>query len=311
MCLSARVVALVVLLCCSCVVAVVRRTGVMSRGRGARMSYAPCGEDKALSRGSGECDLERDLLWGVFIDGRDSKAGRYAYGEYYQELVEAALMGVYSIPASDDLLPVFLKIKSLIDIDWRQYDNPIQNGVKKCHEEAFPQNYTASIMRDVVVVDEAYQPIEAPADYVPSLQSLFANYSAKLGQSPSNTLRHLAWLLQNLAFLHPLLDRNGRSRMLLLQYELRRHDIGRGSFMYNNNKDIYFNPLDVVVSKLEEGVSMYAVASSSGENPWRDDSYRRHHESLFRGPHAEALKTCWDRTCGGWSSCIGTSPELL
>ena len=70
----------------------------------------------------------------------------------------------------------------------------------------------------------------------------------------------IARLLQNLAYLHPLDGHNGRSRLLLLQYELRRNKLACGTMMFNNNKNAYFDTLDAFTAKILEGIRVYNEA---------------------------------------------------
>merc|ERR1719216_392384 len=123
-------------------------------------------------------------------------------------------------------------------------------------------------MSTVSVVDAHYFPAQ-PMDeqgYTEVIQELFANYSKAVNSNPpvEEALRHIAVLLQNLAYLHPLADRNGRSRFLLLQYLLRQQGIACGTMMYSNGKNIYFDTVPEIVGKIKEGIDMYTDALSSG-----------------------------------------------
>eukprot|EP00747_Dinoflagellata_sp_TGD_P180481 gnl/TRDRNA2_/TRDRNA2_33014_c0_seq1.p1 gnl/TRDRNA2_/TRDRNA2_33014_c0~~gnl/TRDRNA2_/TRDRNA2_33014_c0_seq1.p1 ORF type:complete len:215 (-),score=26.37 gnl/TRDRNA2_/TRDRNA2_33014_c0_seq1:38-625(-) len=146
-----------------------------------------------------------------------------------------------------------------------------------------------------------------------AVHNIFHHYNLLVKKFSSATQRiiALAWLLQNLAFIHPLGDENGRSRLLLLQYELRRAGIACGTMMYNNGKNVYFDTLDTFVYKIEEGIQMYDAAMSSGQNPWEHPKpdFLKNRSARFDVPYADRLTRCWAK----WNppsdeQSTGTSP---
>jgi len=118
-------------------------------------------------------------------------------------------------------------------------------------------------------------------------------------------------LIQNLAYLHPLSDENGRSRLLLLQYLLRQQGISCGTVMYNNNKNVYFDTVVDIVGKIHEGINMYNDALSSGfsVNPWATAGAAdavTSHCSTYAHPWDDDLVQCWRDVIG--RGATGTSP---
>jgi hypothetical protein len=141
-------------------------------------------------------------------------------------------------------------------------------------------------MSTVSVLDNSYcqEPIQ-PTNcrgqlseelYTKTIAKLFQDYSNKVkpkvsgNSSDEQVLNQIGVLMQNLAYLHPLQDQNGRSRLLLLQYILRQQGIACGTMMYNNNKNIYFETLPEIVGNIKEGIEKYVEAQSSNFaiNPW-------------------------------------------
>jgi len=260
-------------------------------------------------------DVGEEFMWGMWIDGRNARDGPEAYGAEYSSKVKATLKALYAMPTNKEPLQVFLEVVDLLQAPWRRHaKNP---GLSKGSEVEFcsrhmPHSYVASIMQGITVTPDETTGANKTV-MVHRLQTLFEKYNIKLAESSNkdDTLRALAYLLQNLAFLHPLGDKNGRSRLCLLQYELRRLGIGRGTFMYNNNKDIYFEPLDVYVEKIRGGISMYERAATTKSNPWLDDHEQKHHQETFKRSFDDALEACWDSRCKSNPYCRGTAASVV
>lgn len=267
--------------------------------------------------------------WGVWIDGRNAIGGRFAYGKDYTRTMDIALSNVHhmaSLPSARTglTLELFNHIRDLLDIGWRFFPNPMFKEIKTCFE-VFPPSKIASITGNVSEKDLFYEPAEA-GDFNAGLTTLFANYNARIAVAkPNDALNAIADLMRHLAWMHPLSDRNGRSRLLLLQFELRRNNIGCGTMMYNNNKNIYFDSLDVYVAKIQEGIKMYNRAQESDElkkamnasctswlaknearvcNPWLQPSSVETRVESLSDSEADALEACWARIGGVY----GTSP---
>jgi len=256
-----------------------------------------------------------DLSWGVFMDGRDAGKGKYAYGKEYHANVRQTLQTVYKMVPSNDTsalhMSTFMKIAKELKEHLR---GPHANGalfaVKNCNKKTLPEDVQASMKKDIVVLDHKKfygKPVEG------TMKMLFKKYSQKMTNATTEDqkLLSLAWLLQNMAFVHPLPGSNGRSRTMLLQHELRRHGIACGTFMFNNNKDIYFETQEVYVKKLHEGMEMYKKAYESDANPWEAKDKRGEHETNFANKYDQKLKKCWEHFCppgkDGHKGCEGTS----
>jgi len=255
-------------------------------------------------------------MWGIWIDGRDSGGGSSAYGEAYGQKVMPALQMVYDTPFENELkVAVFMKIKEHLGVPWRGYDNPVHYEVGPCHESALPKTRVKEIMSTVSVVNAEYLPFQGESEdgYANAIQKLFAIYSNAISSRPpvGEALNHMGVLIQNLAYLHPLSDANGRSRLLLLQYLLRQQGISCGTMMYNNNKNVYFDTVLDIVGKIHEGISMYNDAFSSGfsVNPWATPEAVdkvTSHCSTYAHPWDDDLVQCWQTMINGGNA--GTSP---
>eukprot|EP00746_Dinoflagellata_sp_MGD_P004248 gnl/MRDRNA2_/MRDRNA2_108187_c0_seq1.p1 gnl/MRDRNA2_/MRDRNA2_108187_c0~~gnl/MRDRNA2_/MRDRNA2_108187_c0_seq1.p1 ORF type:complete len:308 (-),score=61.61 gnl/MRDRNA2_/MRDRNA2_108187_c0_seq1:272-1195(-) len=255
--------------------------------------------------------------WGIWIDGKNAAEGPDAYGKSYTDTMAAALKDVYHMLAErpgELKLSHFEKIASLIDASWRISGDmdPIATQVKDCQQTALPHTVSEAVQNGIVVVDKEYHPALLAHNVTSSLETLFNMYNSKLAvaKSARQQLTDVGWLMRNLAFMHPLVDRNGRSRLLLLQFELRRLNIACGTMLWNNNKDIYFETLDTYVAKLKEGIDAYKEADKSGNNPWQQESFATIHNARFSTPFKERLERCWARWCSKNPACKGTSPSL-
>jgi len=118
------------------------------------------------------------------------------------------------------------------------------------------------------------------------LRRLIGEYNeslAKLGSFASEALKlkALATFLRNIAWGHVFDDGNGRFRTLLLQHEVRRLGLGLGAFMFNNNRDVFFNDADTYTSKIQEGLDMAHIAIQTNTNPWLDDQNVQKHLETF------------------------------
>lgn len=251
------------------------------------------------------------LLWGVFIDGRNASLGAEAYGARYTELCNQTVLSVLSIPLDVDPLQVYLKVVQLLGPGWRNFPNPVDFEVMHCMD-AVPSSYRDQILNDIpmprfrdatVLIDGGAggtEPFRFPNYFLAMVTKLFHQYGQELEMADSDDkkVRALVRLLRSLAFLHPLKGRNGRSRLFLLQHQLRALEIADGTFMYNNNKNIYFDPEEVWTEKLWEGIRMYNSAASLNGNPWASSVHAvKLHVSRFARPFDEALFKCWAGEC--------------
>merc|ERR1719161_2134735 len=97
----------------------------------------------------------------------------------------------------------------------------------------------------------------------------------------TDKLDRLASFLKDYAFLHPWGNGNGRFRALMLNHEIRRLGLGCGSFMYNNNKDLYYITKKMYVEKIKEGIAAYNTAIATGKSPWTDEDVVEKHKARF------------------------------
>lgn len=283
------------------------------------------GGGAARVRSQLECDDSlRGPFWGIWIDGRSAAKGPNAYGKPYAELLNASMHSLYQADkgSNDGLqLGTFLRIKSLLGYDWCSgtflQDHPIALSLRKCFADNVPKNVISSILDDVAVYDKELRPTWQGEKAV-AIQSLFETYNSKMGSASSiqEKLVAISWLMRNMAFLHPLIDGNGRSRLFLLQLELRRNGIACGTMNYNNNQNVYFDTEKTYVEKLKEGIDMYNMAQRSGTNPWQQESNVKAHRARFKTKYTEPLQRCWRSICGpqslrgGGDGCAGTSIEF-
>lgn len=266
-------------------------------------------------------DVVLPKMWGIWIDGRDSDKGPKAYSSNYAQMLIPALQALYNEPLEGTLQGklnenTFLLIRILLRASWRYYENPIANEVGICHRLRLPKERVREIMSTVTVVDSGYHPRSPLGEkqYMKVIGQLFTNFTKAVGSTPAekDVLFHLGVLLQNLAFLHPLSDWNGRSRMLLTQYILRRYDIACGTMMFNNNKNVYFDTVPELVKKIQEGVDKYNLAMESdfSINPWTKsgtvDPIQLHNQTWSK-PWDNELARCF-RMMSDQQNSIGTSP---
>jgi len=260
-------------------------------------------------------------MWGIWIDGRDSLKGANAYGEGYGPLFTQALQMIYDTPLEKGIdVGIFLKIQEHLvgEGRWRTYHNPVCGEVQTCQKSALPAARVEEIMSNVTVLDwstsKCSQASQLPEEYIKIIGLLFAKYSVALRSEPpvEVALNKIGSLLQDLAFLHPLGDKNGRSRLLLLQYLLRQQGIACGTMMYNNNKNIYFDTVPEFVDKIIHGIAMYNDAWNSGfvVDPWgaSDAAQRVLYSRAFSHPWDAELEACWARKVG--AGAVGTVPIL-
>eukprot|EP00747_Dinoflagellata_sp_TGD_P114878 gnl/TRDRNA2_/TRDRNA2_172021_c1_seq5.p1 gnl/TRDRNA2_/TRDRNA2_172021_c1~~gnl/TRDRNA2_/TRDRNA2_172021_c1_seq5.p1 ORF type:complete len:301 (-),score=29.69 gnl/TRDRNA2_/TRDRNA2_172021_c1_seq5:49-951(-) len=273
---------------------------------------------KTDTQGTIQCndDIDIEKRWGVYIDGRSAASGRLAYGQNYSQTMESALSTVLhkaSLPSAREglTLRVFEMIQNLLHAKWRDYDNPWFSEVKPCLEtlDSFVSRKVAPVMGKLL-----HHPANVDL-FKATLSSMFSRYNAKIASvKPDDVPKVIGGLMRRLSWLHPLFDQNGRSRLLLLQYELRRNNIACGTMMYNNNKNIYFDSLDMYVAKIQEGINMYNVAQENDfvDNPWLQPGVAKTRLRFFDDSEADVLEVCWDQEAAGVSrGANGTSILLL
>eukprot|EP00931_Biecheleriopsis_adriatica_P027435 TRINITY_DN16503_c0_g1_i1.p1 TRINITY_DN16503_c0_g1~~TRINITY_DN16503_c0_g1_i1.p1 ORF type:complete len:217 (+),score=40.43 TRINITY_DN16503_c0_g1_i1:250-900(+) len=205
------------------------------------------------------------------------------------------------MPLEKDPLQVYLEVIQLLGTAFRNTSNPVDAEVLPCMT-VVPSSYRLSIMHGIDTFNDTTVLIDGGAGGNHNLAivtKLFKQYNEerRVATRKEQKVLALVRLLRTLAFLHPLSPRNGRSRLLLLQHQLRAMSIAGGTFMYNNNKNIYFDPVEVWMDKLQEGISMYNLAASSHSNPWASKAAIQDHLSRFARAFDSFLFKCWDEKC--------------
>jgi len=258
-------------------------------------------------------------MWGLWIDGRDAYRGIDAYGAKYHDKVTSSLQAAYQLaqtPGVELIYQTFILITRPMNPFWRGYPNPVSSEVRLCHE-VLPRDVVQEIMSTVEYnwTDKmmiSRPPSPARKQYIPLLTQLFDTYNKEVRDFPGRDaeLLAIARLAQNMAFLHPLSDANGRSRLLLIQYLLRHRHIGCGTMMYNNNKNLYFSTASEYAKILDEGIHIYDKASVNhfSTNPWNTTEVQDSHRARFPTPaYMPKLEECWQT-----NSIVkneGTSPK--
>jgi len=254
-------------------------------------------------------------MWGLWIDGRNSLRGIDAYGEGYHGPVMSSLQVAYQMAATrsdvEMSYPIFEELIKPLKQKWRRYINPTMN-VKTCHD-VLPRDVVQDIMSTVEYTwndtcMNAY--VVLTQNYESLLTQLLDTYNKQVHKFPGRDAEVLsiARLAQNLAFLHPLTDNNGRSRLLLIQYLLRQRHIGCGTMMYNNNKLIYFSSVSDYAKMLGEGIKVYDKASANNFsiNPWDTTEVQNYHHAEFPTPvFMPDLKQCWEKVGGDFDKMLG------
>eukprot|EP00746_Dinoflagellata_sp_MGD_P141811 gnl/MRDRNA2_/MRDRNA2_74859_c0_seq1.p1 gnl/MRDRNA2_/MRDRNA2_74859_c0~~gnl/MRDRNA2_/MRDRNA2_74859_c0_seq1.p1 ORF type:complete len:346 (-),score=65.93 gnl/MRDRNA2_/MRDRNA2_74859_c0_seq1:101-1138(-) len=240
------------------------------------------------------------LFWGMLLDGKDHKQGRNAYDWHGFEDAFRALKYLLrkdpDAPLSYDLL---MKARKIVEENQPPSEHFGWAGTKSARYEAnIFKAYTClecehmkTLINDVPQKffnitrgkNEHNNSTEGCPDYasvflMPKkeedtqtlLKELIQQYNMDMEQLTEKTekLARLASFLKDFAFLHPWGNGNGRFRCLMLNREIRRHRLGCGAFMYNNNKDLYYITKEVYQQKIEEGIAMYNKAIADGKSPW-------------------------------------------
>lgn len=99
----------------------------------------------------------------------------------------------------------------------------------------------------------------------------------------------LARFLRSIAWIHPFTDCNGRTRVVLMQKELRRLGLACGAMMFNNNADIYVSTTDAYVDKLKEGMQVADRVLESYKKPWNENKVATHVRNF---PIPQSLEAC-------------------
>jgi hypothetical protein len=279
-----------------------------------------CSVGKALvlqSTGS-ETALESEFgesWWALAVDGKDAEAGRSAFGDF------EPILKVYPVALGDDAGRADITMKFLSEYgrtDFRICDgreSPMRNFGEQCFRALNCSERIAAVATVPAQVLDVSRGGECSVEYAlprdncnvivsELLEQLVANYTRTMQNIPpeqkDRRLMVLAQFLKSFAWVHPYPDGNGRTRTLILQHELRRLGLGRGAFMYNNNRDIYFIDDMTYVSKIKEGIRMAELGRKTKVNPWLDAANVEAHLRKF--PPLFKKGACHEG--GGWGSTM-------
>jgi len=257
--------------------------------------------------------------WPLVIDGKDAKGGPFVYSdsgfdkvlydglpfmladsrapdaqmlnELHAHCCEGfGMRGTNDVPLDDFAPACFQSMncaqrrdaiegvpEELLRVVW---DSPGPSG--RCPKEIHVRKSTSheQLRRQLDLLTETY---------TQSLSRLPATSSgAVVAQEPLTAenpkLQALAAFLRGIAWLHPFLDGNGRFRTLLLQHEIRRLNFGPGAYMFNNNRDIFFESGAIYMAKIIEGIELAKEHWETGSNPWLDKEIVEKHLTRFQGP---------------------------
>jgi len=251
---------------------------------------------RAVSPVPEKTNCSDDTHWGIWIDGRDAHKGEASYGETYGQEVDPALKKMYAkaeLNKKPDMA-LFKSVAHMVDEKFDEADgwHGLTPGSAVCLKE-FPQKHFNEVMSDVSVMDKEFKYTHG-ASRGQQMTDMFKAYNKKQKKAVGDKEKQIsaiAFLVHNMAFVHPLKDHNGRSRLLLVQHELRRLNLGCGTMMYNNNRDAIFNTPKETAGKIKEGMLMYNTWQESGVNPWTDPANQKKHLADFAV--SKKLKKCW------------------
>lgn len=104
----------------------------------------------------------------------------------------------------------------------------------------------------------------------------------KLTDKDAKLNRLASFLRNDIVFIHPWRNGNGRFRAMMTQRELRRLNIACGAFMFNNNHDIYYMTTKTYFEKLKEGIEMYDRTIATGTSAWLNQTAVQEHRAKFQ-----------------------------
>jgi len=232
------------------------------------------------------------LTWSRFVDGEKSWPGRDAFGpEYVDRMVKA--WDQMQQPGWR------LSVESLVDLQKKACrkkaahfrEHEVYAMMAHCTARMSDQT-RAELMKDlpVRILDiirgkhgkiDRFRPrmVISSSEIHNNLQEMIDTYNTNL--KSHKPLTALSIFLRSIAWLHPFIDCNSRTRTLLLQYELQRLQLGCGAFMYNNNANIYVATTEEFVTLMKEGVRMGRIGLSTEVNPWHDNYVVTRHLKKF------------------------------
>lgn len=248
--------------------------------------------------------------WPLVIDGKDASKGPNAYSDHGFDSVYDALPYVLADKRSPTL-QVLLDIHDrCCPYSFRSNAIPMGDFMPQCFQSmdcAARNAAIAGVPEELLVIKWDAATGRCPIDihlrsfanttqvrneleilterYEHSLKSLSPRDAmAVQGPLPHDhpVLQVLSTFIRSIAWLHAFGDYNGRFRTLVLQHEIRRLGLGPGAFLYNNNRDIFFESSATYSAKIVEGVELAKKHWDSGVNPWLDTAVVKAHLTRFK-----------------------------
>jgi len=271
----------------------------------------------AASKCPSVSDNENVLFWGMILDGKDHPKGKHVYDWHgFGKAYEGLDFLMQTKPDEPLEFAHLMKARHICcdnaekggkgdSYDWagktaNAYEGPVFRSYT-CAE----CSHMVSLLNDVPIDlfkikkgtnSNTKRSPEACKGYASVLlrpksveetktrfKSIVAEYNADLEKlsNDEDKLVRLASFLKDYAFLHPWGNGNGRFRAMMLNHEIRRLGLGCGTFMYNNNKDLYYITKKMYVEKIKEGIEMYNQAMATGQSPWLDPVVVARHKKQY------------------------------
>jgi hypothetical protein len=242
-----------------------------------------------------QCNKEPN--WGVIIDGKDAAQGAGAYGKSFLKPALATLSKVYEwSDAPDAKAPdreLFERIANLHGEPFNASKGThTTKQVRQCLGK-LPEDKQSKILENVIAWKGLRANHERWSNKGDQMIDVLKEYNSrqKAAITYEDKVKAIAFLAQNVCFGHFLENHNGRTRTALIQYELRRLHIACGTFLYNNNRDMFFNSKDYAERKIQEGIEAHQHWEKTGQNPWADKAKVKQHLHDF--PQPKSMVNCW------------------
>jgi hypothetical protein len=243
-----------------------------------------------------------DLEWALQIDGALADArGCHALGPEFEKAFEALRYTLKELGSAEIGLEMIQKINDLSGHKgFRTFEVPLGDHAPACFAgmscdkkkeilQGLPTQLCAvqatSECSVQIIMPKKAEDLQGGVEG--QLKSIINDYNNAMRHAVSShsiKISILALFLRSFAWLHPFGDHNGRARTILLQHEIRRHGLGRGAVMYNNNRDVYFISASTYAAKIEEGIHMADRMFAEKKNPWLDANNVKKYKEKFPHP---------------------------